>query len=55
MPYRLSDGGDGNTVMKKEGGRWVKVKTHPTHSKALAHLRALQINVEHKGPGAKKG
>ena len=42
MPYRLR----GDRVEKNEGGRWVLVKRHPNHAKALAHFRALKINVE---------
>lgn len=41
MPYRLK----GKTVQIKRGGRWVKLKTHPTVRAALRHLRALRINV----------
>jgi hypothetical protein len=40
MPYALR----GNTVIREDTGAVVKV--HPTRAKALAHLRALKINVE---------
>jgi hypothetical protein len=41
MPYRLS----GKCVQKQEEGRWKNVKCHPTRAEALAHLRALEVNV----------
>jgi len=40
MPYALK----GNTVIREDTG--AVVKEHPTKAKALAHLRALKINVE---------
>lgn len=44
MPYRRV----GTTVEKKEGGKWVTVKTHPSVKKAEKHLTALNINVTAK-------
>lgn len=41
MPYKL----EGNCVKKKTGET---VKCHDSHEKALAHMRALEINVGHK-------
>ena len=41
MPYKVS----GKTVYVKRGGKWVVKKTHSTPAKALAHYRALLINV----------
>jgi hypothetical protein len=40
MPYTLR----GNSVVKKGTGKLVK--RHPTRAKALAHLKALNANVE---------
>ena len=42
MPFKLK----GNFVMVKKRGRWEVLKKHPTRAKALAHLRALKINVK---------
>jgi hypothetical protein len=39
MPYKL----EGNCVKKADTGE--TIKCHETHAKALAHLRALEINV----------
>jgi len=47
MPYKLSP--DGEAVMVKRGGKWTVLKDHHDPKKALAHLRALQINVEGHG------
>jgi len=44
MPYRISQ--DGLCVRKKAGARWKTVKCHGTHRQALAHLRALEANVQ---------
>jgi hypothetical protein len=41
MPYKIEN----NTVMVYKGGKWHVLKSHETHAKALAHLRALQVNV----------
>lgn len=48
MPYKLK----GNCVVKADTG--ATVKCHPTREKALAHLRALEINVEDARPRRKK-
>ena len=40
MPYALK----GNCVVRSDTG--AVVKEHPTHAKALAHLKALKANVE---------
>lgn len=42
MPYSLQ----GNTVIRADTG--AVVKQHPTKAKALAHLRALKVNVENQ-------
>jgi hypothetical protein len=42
MPYKL----DGSAVMVYKAGKWHVLKRHPSHAKALAHLRALYKNVE---------
>jgi len=42
MPYRL----EGSTVYVMRSGRWQVLKKHPTKKKALAHFRALKINVK---------
>ena len=47
MPYKLGGAGD-STVMVYRNGKWVALKKHPSHAKALRHLRALYKNV----PGA---
>jgi hypothetical protein len=44
MPYKIN----GNSVYVQRGNRWVLLKTHKTRQKALAHFRALQINVMKK-------
>lgn len=44
MPYKI----EGNRVFVKRGNKWKVLKTHKTRSKALAHFRALQINVMKK-------
>jgi len=44
MPYRLSD--NGKCVEKQnESGKWTTLKCHQDHADALAHLRALEVNV----------
>lgn len=43
MPYKLS--ANGLCVMVKRKGKWAILKKHPTKASALAHLRALKINV----------
>lgn len=45
MPYKLV----GKAVYKKEGKKLTLIKKHPSHQKALAHFRALEINVSQKG------
>lgn len=45
MPYKVK----GRTVYVKRGGRWQKLKTHPSIEKAKEHLRALYANVPHAG------
>jgi len=45
MPYKLSE--NGKSVLVKRGARWVILKTHPSKTKALAHLQALNRNVRH--------
>lgn len=47
MPYRLN----GNCVQENKAGEWSDLKCHSSKEQALAHLRALEINVEdvHKG------
>lgn len=45
VPYKLK----GNTVVKSKTGKPVKGGKHQDHAKALAHLRALEINVEDTG------
>ena len=52
MPYKLSESGD--AVMVKRSGKWTVLKKHPSHAKALAHLRALEINVEGHGTPRKR-
>ena len=50
MPYRLTK--DGNGVEEEKGGKWHLKKRYPgprAHTKAVAYLRALQINVEDAG------
>ena len=44
MPYKVN----GSSVMIQKGGKWTVLKRHESHEKALAHLRALQINVGKK-------
>ena len=48
MPYRLDNSENGKCVHKKnaDGSLGEKIKCHESHAKALAHLRALEINVE---------
>ncbi len=46
MPYRLSR--NKLCVQKKEKGRWKNLKCHDTTAEALAHLRALEVNVTEK-------
>ena len=43
MPYKVS----GSSVMIQKGGKWVVLKKHESHEKAVAHLRALYANTEH--------
>ena len=43
MPYKIK----GSSVYVKKKGRWVLLKKHPNRKKALAHFRALKINVRH--------
>lgn len=45
MPYRLNPNNKKEVQIKK-GKRWVRLKLHPNNQRALAHLRALKINVE---------
>jgi len=45
MPYRLNPKNK-KQVQQKKGSAWVTLKTHPTASKARAHLTALNINVK---------
>jgi hypothetical protein len=45
MPYKLSN--DEKSVLVLRKGRWVLLKRHKTKQGAIAHLRALRINVEH--------
>lgn len=45
MPYQLK----GKSVYKKENGKLVLVKKHSSYQKALAHFRALEINVTQRG------
>ncbi len=45
MPYKV----EGNKVMVYRNGRWQLLHEHESHAKALAHLRALEINVEGHG------
>lgn len=42
MPYKTV----GNKVMVERNGRWELLKLHPTHAKALAHMKALYANVK---------
>lgn len=52
MPFKLV----GKVVKKQEpDGQWVIVKRHETREKALAHLRALIINVKDAGKKGKHG
>jgi len=44
LPYKLS--GNGLSVFVKRKGKWVLLKKHATKEKALAHFRALKINVK---------
>lgn len=43
MPYKVN----GTSVFVQKGGKWVLLKKHESHEKALAHLRALYANTEH--------
>jgi len=51
MPYRLST--DGKSVMVQRNGRWLVLHRHPSHAKALAHLRALYAHGA-EGTGKRK-
>ena len=42
MPYKLM----GKNVMVQKAGKWTVLKRHATRAKALAHFRALKINVK---------
>ena len=42
MPWRRR----GKTVYVKKGGKWKKLKAHPSVAKAEAHKRALYSNVK---------
>jgi hypothetical protein len=42
MPYKVVN----SAVMVQKGGKWVLLKKHESHEKALAHLRALYANVK---------
>jgi len=44
MPYKIK----GNAVYVKRHEVWRLLKVHKTRAKALAHLRALNINVMKK-------
>ena len=44
MPYKIK----GTSVLVKKGNKWTVLKKHKTKRKAIAHLRALEINVKHK-------
>jgi len=44
MPYKIK----GNAVYVKRGSKWRLLKVHKSREKALAHLRALNINVRKK-------
>lgn len=46
MPYKLSK--SGLVVMVKKMGTWTALKKHSTKQRALAHLRALKLNVKDK-------
>jgi hypothetical protein len=41
VPYRVV----GQKVYVMKAGKWRLLKKHPTRAKALAHFRALKINV----------
>lgn len=41
MPYRV----DGKKMMQLKNGKWELMMEHPSHEKALAHYRALILNV----------
>jgi len=45
MPYKIK----GRSVLVKRGKKWTVLKRHPTKAKAIAHLRALEKNVKHRG------
>jgi len=45
MPYKLGGANDA-TVMVYRNEKWVVLKKHTSHAKALKHLRALYANVE---------
>jgi hypothetical protein len=47
MPYKVTK----SSVYVQRGSKWVMLKKHTSHAEALAHLRALQINVPeaHRG------
>lgn len=45
MPYKRV----GKTVYVKKSGKWRVLKVHESTAKALAHLRALNINVSKRG------
>lgn len=52
MPYRLQ----ANCVQVQRSSGWETLKCHPTRARAVAHLRALEVNVsdEHKNMGEYK-
>ena len=44
MPYKIK----GRTVLVKKGKKWRVLKKHKSKKEAIAHLSALEINVEHR-------
>ena len=44
MPYKVK----GHSVLVKRGKKWRVLKKHKTKREAIAHLRALEINVKHR-------
>lgn len=49
MPYRVKN----NAVQVERSNGWKVLKVHKTRSEALAHLRALNANVDHDSPEKK--
>lgn len=46
MPYRIDPANRRCVQVERTPGRWSRLKCHPSRAEALAHMRALRINVE---------